>query len=147
MSLKEKIYGEIGANYRFFLNWRHAGLVGHIFLTGATLSTVIKYSKTHTIIFWISPIILIVVSFLCLALDYRTRKIFQRAVEAGRKMEGEVGGYFTELQQEGVVPKIDTYRSKITHTNVITIYYVGTALISFIFLSFLVFLKFLSLII
>lgn len=130
MSLEEKLYEEIGANYRFFLNWRHAGLAAHIFLAGATLSLCIKSVGTHDFVLWIGSIFFCLFSLLCLALDYRTRKVFQCAIAAGRKMEEEKGGYFTELKNIGVIPGRDNYISRITHTNIITIYYIASSVIS-----------------
>jgi len=126
--MKEKLYEEIAANYRFFLNWRHASFAGHMVILGAVVSFSIGAYKDAKPLLWLIPLAGAPFGVFFCIVDTRIQKIFQCAIEAGRKLEGELGGYFSEQAEIGTVPIRDKCPMLFTHTMALRIVYLGSTL-------------------
>jgi hypothetical protein len=96
---KEKLYEEVGTNYRFFLGWRHATLAGIlVILYGVGSLTLSTYNKSSTSSSaWIIPALSFPIGFVLWIIDFRTRQLYIAAINAGKHLEGDEGGFFTEL--------------------------------------------------
>lgn len=96
--MSDKAYAEVGANYRFFLAWRHASFAGMLLiLFGAAQLTGTLKEQPHQA--WLVPILASPLGVLLWLIDTRTRDLYHAAIRAGMKLEGEAGGFYTELSQ------------------------------------------------
>lgn len=137
VDFKVAVYKEIGTNYRFFLKWRYATLLGNFVVLGAVLSlTLRKYEEASTLTYLI-PLCASPVGLISLLLDIRTSKLFQAAYIAGKKLEGKYIGYFGYTTNKLRVIKSDPKRRwTLTHSKIIWFVYVFSSSTMF-FLSLL----------
>ncbi len=126
--MKEKLYDQIGINYRYFLSWRHASFAGYMVVLGVTASFCIDAYRDAKPLLWLIPLAATPFGVSFWLIDVRIQKIFQAAIQAGRKLEGDLGGYFTEQQKIGTVPLLDKYPRLFTHSAVLRTIYLGSAL-------------------
>jgi len=129
--MDEKRYEQVGTNYRFFLKWRHASFAGYIVILGAIVSFSIAAYKDALPLLWLVPLTGVPFGIFFWIVDIRIQKVFQSAIEAGRKLEGEQGGYFSEQANIGTIPKRDSnYPVVFSHTAALrTIYLAFTLLL------------------
>ena len=132
--MEEKKYEEIGLNYRFFLGWRHAAFAGILVVIYGVISLTITVHKEYPIIAWLIPLGASPIGFLLCMIDHRTRDLYHAAIQAGKDLEGEKGGFYTRLR-EIALPKGTSAFKKITHSAALDILFIGTSL-AFILLSF-----------
>ena len=102
--MKEKIYEEVGNNYRFFLKWRHAALAGNMIVIGAILSFSITAFKDAKAMMWLIPLIGSPVGLLLWIIDVRNRSLYHTANRAGKEIEENEGvpGFYSKLISENI---------------------------------------------
>ncbi len=128
--MKATLYEQIGTNYRFFLNWRHASFAGYMVLMGATAALSIDAYNDAKPFCWLVPLAGAPFGVFFAIVDTRIQAVFQCAIEAGRKMEGELGGYFSEQSTIGTVPRKDKiYPRFVSHTAALRTIYLGSSLV------------------
>lgn len=127
--MRDKLYEEVGLNYRFFLNWRHATFAGHLLVLWAIASLCISAYKDAQPFLWIIPLAGAPFGLLFWVIDVRIQVVFQNAIEAGRAIEGEAGGYFTSQRRIGTVPGRDKYPRLFTHTIALRTAYLSSFLL------------------
>jgi hypothetical protein len=125
--MKDKLYEEVGTSYRFFLNWRHASAAGYIVVLGGVMSFCLTAYKDARPLLWIVPLFGTPFGIFFWIVDRRIRSLFQTAVRAGRTLEGEQGGFFTEQEKIGTVPGLDRYPRFLTHSSALSILYIGSS--------------------
>src|SRR5688572_6908685 len=103
--MQEKKYEEIGTNYRFFLGWRHAAFAGDLIILYGVISLTTSFYKDKDLIAcaWIIPAVAAPIGLLLRLIDVRTRVLYHAAIRAGQVLEGDTGGFYTELAKD-VVP-------------------------------------------
>mgnify|MGYP001605055347 CR=1 FL=1 len=102
MAMKEEIYKEVGANYRFFLGWRHALVAGYLIVLGAALSLCISAFKDAREIVWLIPIGICPIGVIFWAIEVRTRDLYHTAINAGKDLEVPENGFYAHLAGEVV---------------------------------------------
>ncbi len=122
---EEKIYEQVNENYRFLAKWRQLAFAGHLAVLAGALSFVNlaverDYSRGFValcfvlvagigVIFWIA--------------DRRTYSLAMHAVQAGKKLEGTSGGFFSEnLSQDSAGRKWHS-----SHTMAVRALFLGSA--------------------
>jgi len=100
--MNEKVYEEIGPNYRFFLAWRHAALAGGLVILWGTCFLLIAAYESQLTIAWLIPV-LASLGIICLWLvDRRTRQIYRVLTTAGKALEGSDAGPYHALTDIGI---------------------------------------------
>lgn len=135
--MQEKKYEEIGTNYRFFLGWRHASFVGILVVFYGVISlTLESYGSDGTgKIAWIIPLLASPVGLLLWGIDVRLRDLYHATIRAGKALEGEGGGFYTELTKEVMPPASDKKKKKkkkFTHSKALEILFIGSSVVSFL---------------
>jgi len=97
--MSEKAYEEVGANYRFFLAWRHASFAGMLLILFGTAQLTFSALKDQPTMAWLVPVLASPLGVLLWIVDTRTRDLYHAAIRAGKKLEGDAGGFYTELSQ------------------------------------------------
>ena len=130
--MKEKIYEEIGNNYRFFLRWRHAAFAGNLIVIGAILSFSVAAFKDAKELMWIIPLIASPVGLLLWIIDVRNRSLYHVANRAGKEIEDNEGiaGFYSKLISEDVaLPKGTSVFSTWTQSLAIDILFLGSSVV------------------
>jgi len=114
------IYAEIGINYRYFLNWRHALFAGYLLILYALANSYFSLlEKNRPDLFWVVFLGGFLVSLCCWGLEYRIRDLYQACTNAGCELE-------KAFQQTGIYLKLDDdkLRNKtITHSRVLNFFF------------------------
>jgi len=110
------IYDEIGRNYRYFLNWRHALFAGYLltlYVLARAYSWLLEYN--HTNFAWLVFLSGLLMSLCFWGLEVRVRDLYQACTRAGCKFESAFYrcGIYIELDSAELRNK------KITHTRVL----------------------------
>lgn len=135
---KIDIYNEVGANYRFFLNWRHKALAGYL-ISIAGLTSILSWSfendyhSINTSILFISCI----VSLVFWGIDIRIRKLYNICQKVGSNIEKK--HFHEEIQNNSedlqlVYTALNIPDGKITHSRILNILF-GSAAICFFVLT------------
>jgi hypothetical protein len=128
--MKEKIYEEIGNNYRFFLRWRHAAFAGNLIVLGAVLSFSTTAYKDAKDLMWIIPLVASPVGFLLWVIDVRTRSLYHAATHAGKELEGDISGFYSKLINEGVaLPPGTSVFSRLTQSLALNLLFLGSSFV------------------
>lgn len=141
--MKEKIYEEIGNNYRFFLRWRHAAFAGNLIMLGAILSFSVSAFKDAKELMWLIPLIASPVGFLLWIIDVRNRSLYHTANRAGKELEDSNGtpGFYWKLIDEGVaLPKGASASSQLTQNLALNLLFLGSSVL-LLLLSLLFYIK------
>jgi len=116
----KEVYDEIGRNYRYFLNWRHALFAGYLLIL-YTLAQgyfwLFEHSQQNI---WVIFLAGLLISLCIWVLEIRVRDLYQACTKAGRNIENEVGGagIYTELNS-------DSLRNKaLSHSNALNCFLV-----------------------
>ncbi len=128
--MKEKIYEEVGNNYRFFLRWRHAALAGNMIVLGAILSFSISAFKDAKELMWIIPLLASPIGLLLWVIDVRNRSLYHAANRAGKEIEDSEGvsGFYSKLISEDVaLPKGSSVFSKWTQSLALNFLFLGSS--------------------
>lgn len=131
--MNEKKYEEIGTNYRFFLSWRHAAFAGDLVIIYGILSLTFSIYKDTPSMAWIVPILGSPIGILLWIIDVRTRDLYHAAIRAGEDLEGEKGGFFTQLAKV-VLPAGSSPFKKLSQSSALNLLFLGSSL-SLIFLA------------
>lgn len=114
LTKKEK-YAEVGVNYRYFLNWRHALLAGYL-IALYSFAQAFFHDIDHGIV-RIIYLGVILVTALIWCLEYRVRSLYRACIKAGKDLEKPNGGVFTKLDDENLINEI------ITHSNALDVFF------------------------
>jgi hypothetical protein len=128
MAIDEKIYEEIGANYRYFASWRHKAVVGVFVVLGAAVSLCISAKKEAPELMWLIPAIASPVGILLWIIDLRIRDLYHAAIRAGKALESPLEGFYTVLARDVVVPKGKSILSRPTQSFALNILFIGSSL-------------------
>ena len=127
--MDEKKYEEIGTVYRFFLGWRHAAFAGDlVVLYGVAFLTLSTYKDSPSFA-WVIPALAVPVGILLWIIDVRTRALYHAAINAGKELEGEQGGFYTRLVEDVTLPPGLSPFRKLTHSMALNLLFWGTSLI------------------
>jgi hypothetical protein len=129
--IKEKIYEEIGNNYRFFLKWRHAAFAGNMIVLGAILSFSVSAFKDAKELMWIIPLVASPVGLLLWIIDKRNRSLYHIVNRAGKEIEDSEGvsGFYSKLISEGVaLPKDKSAYSQLTQSLALELFFFGSSI-------------------
>lgn len=86
---------------------------------------------------WVLPLIASPVGVLLWIIDVRTRTLYHAAIDAGKHLEGETGGFFTELDKVAF-KKGTCIFSHLTQSLAVSILFLGSSAL-FIILSVILF--------
>ena len=132
----EKKYEEIGTNYRFFLVWRHASFAGNVIILYGAISLCLSTYKHAPVLACVVPFLASPIGVLLWIIDVRTRDLYHVAMEAGKKLEGEEGGYYTELEkkteEKGTNSVRMLFKGEWNHSGALTLFFLGSSLVLFI---------------
>lgn len=126
--MRESIYEQIGANYRFFLGWRHASFVGDLAAVYAALSLSAAMLEKKLNLVGLVPILAACVPVLLFFSERVIRNLYGDAVRAGMSLEQAEGvqGFYT-LVHKRMLPPGECEFKKITHAAVLDFLYVASA--------------------
>jgi hypothetical protein len=127
--MKEKMYEEVGTNYRFFLKWRHAALAGNLLVLGAVFSGCISALKDAKEILWLIPLCASPVGILLWIIDVRTRDLYHATIDAGKELEDGVKGFYTRLADNVRVPAGKSGFSQLTQSLALNVCFIGSPLL------------------
>ena len=126
--MNEKKYEEIGTNYRFFLGWRHATFAGDVVVLYGVVSLTLSIYQYSPSVAWIIPAVASPIGILLWIIDVRTRTLYHAAAKAGKDLEGDQGGFYTQLSEELLPPGSSPFK-KLTHSMALNLLFWGTSLI------------------
>lgn len=133
--MKDKVYEEIGPNYRFFLAWRHAAFAGGLVILWGTCSLLISAYEKGLTIAWLIPLPASLALFSLWLADRRTRQIYRSLTQAGMALEDNNPGPYHALTDIGIpkdapwFPKKDKPLSKFfSQSFALDCFFVGSAL-------------------
>jgi|ERR1043166_798321 hypothetical protein len=119
--MKEKLYEEVGAVYRFFLAWRHAALAGIVMIVGGAISLTASIYKESPELSFIVPLFACPFGFVLWMIDLRTRDLYHAAIRAGKNLEGEDKGFFSALSDGVALKKEESVFSRTTQSGALNI--------------------------
>ena len=131
--MKEQIYEELGANYRFFLRWRHAALAGTVIAFGAILSFTFSLYTDVPEIAWCIPAAGSPLGILMWIIDVRNRSLYHAAIDSGEEIERSVNitGFYSQLRKDEIdIPKGTSVWSRLNQSLALNIVFWGTSLLS-----------------
>jgi hypothetical protein len=126
--MNEKKYEEIGTNYRFFLGWRHATFAGDVVVLYGVVSLTLSIYQYSPSVAWIVPATAFPIGILLWIIDVRTRTLYHAAAKAGKDLEGDQGGFYTQLSKELLPPGSSSFK-KLTHSMALDLLFWGTSVI------------------
>lgn len=97
--IDQKIYEEVGANYRFFLGWRHAAFAGYLIMVGAAVALSVSTFKDSPLLAFLFPLGACPVGILLWVIDVRNRKLYSMVQRAGVALEVQTPGCYTKIDQ------------------------------------------------
>jgi hypothetical protein len=100
--MSDKVYEEIGANYRFFLAWRHATFGGGLAVLWGTCSLLAMAYERAFPFAWLVPLLAALALFSLWLADRRTRQIYRALIAAGKVMEKDGKGPYSALAGVGI---------------------------------------------
>ena len=131
--MDDKIYEEIGNNYRFFLKWRHAAFAGQSLVLFATGSVTISFIDKAKEIAWIVPLAACPIGILLWMIDVRTRDVYHAALKAGALMENGKPGFYTTTKADVELPKDSSAFKQITQSAALSLFFWGSSLCLLLF--------------
>jgi hypothetical protein len=118
--IQKEIYAEIGTNYRFFLNWRHALFAGYLLVLYALINAYLRLSESsqgdlNYVVFSIG----LLLSVCFWGLEIRIRDLYRACTRAGHKLENlaSESGIYTELDNQDLINRT------ISHSRVLNWFY------------------------
>lgn len=136
----EKQYEEVGANYRFFLGWRHATMAGYIgILFGAGKLALAEPSYLTKAFIFLIALFLGIFFWL---FDYRTRQLYNAAVRSGKHLEQSKNGFYaliySNIKKENFIKSVFNrkYFFDSSHSKVIDKFFLVTLIILLILTGF-----------
>jgi len=109
-NINEKIYEEVGANYRFFLGWRHAAFAGYLIVVGTAVSFTMSTLKDSPNLAFIIPIGASPIGCLLWFIDKRNRSIYAAISKAGADLEEKSPGSYKSLSAVAFPKELSTLR-------------------------------------
>jgi hypothetical protein len=111
-----EIYREIGTNYRFFLNWRHALFAGYLLIL-YTLANAYAwlYVNDQAQLYPALFIIGFLITLCFWGIEFRIRSLYRSCTEAGHGIEtlAKITGAYTKLDDSKLEDK------RVTHSSVL----------------------------
>ena len=124
--MSDKAYEEVGSNYRFFLAWRHASFAGMLLILFGAAQLTFDMLQDQPRIAWLVPILASPLGVMLWIIDTRTRDLYHAAIRAGRKLEGEAGGFYTELSQV-TLPVGASAFSRLSQSVALNLFFLGSS--------------------
>lgn len=126
--MNEKLYEEIGNNYRFFLRWRHAAFAGQciVLFTVCTLS--VSFIEKAKEIAWVVPLAASPIGILFWIIDVRTRDLYHATIKAGAELEKGKKGFYTVLRDEVSLKKEENPFAKLTQSAALNLIFWGSTI-------------------
>lgn len=125
--MEDRFYEEVGRNYRFFLGWRHAAFAGNVVVIYGVISLSITAFQRAPDYAWLVPLIGSPIGLLLWMIDVRTRDLYHAAMRAGKTLEGQVGGFYTELSEVSLPKDGGFVRDEITQSGALDMFFLGSA--------------------
>ncbi len=125
---KEKLYEEVGNNYRFFARWRHFAFVGNIVVVGAVLTLCASAYKEAKEIIWLIPLFASPIGVMLWIVDVRTVMHVHIAIDTGIALEGDGMGFYTQLNSLRS-PSGISLTDKFSHSLVMKIAFLGSSMV------------------
>jgi hypothetical protein len=125
--MEDKRYEEVGTNYRFFLGWRHAAFAGDLAVFYAVLWLTFSVYKEIPVIAWIVPTLGWPVGILFWIIDMRTRDLHLATIKAGKALEGNRAGFYTQLSRIAS-PKGTSAFKRISQSTALDILFFGSSI-------------------
>ena len=129
--MKEKIYEEVGANYRFFLTWRHATVAGYFVIMYGIITLTISIYKDAPKLAGIVPFLGAFIGWGFWLIDRRTQEIYHAAIRAGKELEGFRGGFYSQVSKIILPPGSSPFK-KNSHSGIIKVLFIGSSILLFI---------------
>jgi hypothetical protein len=126
--MNEKKYEEVGSAYRFFLGWRHASFAGNLVVLYGVCSLLITAHRNAPNLMWTIPLAASPVGLLFWWIDVRTRDLYHAAMRAGKALEGDAGGFYSELQNVAL-PRDASAFQRVTQSGALNVFFLGSSLI------------------
>ena len=126
--MDDKAYEEVGSNYRFFLAWRHASFAGMVVILYGTIQLTVSALKDQPHFAWLVPILASPLGVLLWIVDTRTRDLYHATIRAGKALEGEVGGFYTELSRVTIPPGRSAF-SRRSQSAALTVLFLGSSFV------------------
>ena len=95
----DKIYEELGTNYRHFLRWRYAVVLAVGLIDFAAYKVIVESHPTKFLII-ICFIVFIAALFSLLSYELRSAEMYRRIIKAAKEIEGRKEGYYTILDRD-----------------------------------------------
>lgn len=124
--MKDKMYEEVGKNYRFFLRWRHAAFAGNLVVLGVVLSVCVSALKDAKELLWLIPLCASPIGFLLWITDLRTRALYNATIDAGKELEAGTKGFYTILADQVRNPYNYAASKKWTQSRALTLLFLGS---------------------
>ena len=126
--MKDELYKEIGANYRFFLGWRHASFAGNLIILYGVITLCISTYTSEPRWAFLIPLCASPIGVLLWMIDVRTRALYHAAIRAGKELEGSAGGFYTKLNEVVLPPGTSSFE-KITQTGAVNVFFLGSSIV------------------
>ena len=113
----EKVYEELGRNYRFFATWRHLAFAA----SAAIWVVVLKLADSRGFgsgVVIVASLVGAGAQILLLLIDARTRVHTDAAIQQGAELEGQTKGFFSAMKARNKWP---------THTFSARVWYIVSA--------------------
>lgn len=127
--MDEKMYDEVGANYRFFLKWRHASFAGILVVIGGVLSLCVSAFKDAKELLWLIPLVASPIGILLWIIDVRTRELYHAAINAGKTLENGTKGFYTLLADEVRLPLGSSAFIRLSQSMALDVLFFGSSII------------------
>ncbi|MCB4364386.1 hypothetical protein KIH07_11615 [Hydrogenophaga taeniospiralis] len=124
--MNEKKYEEVGHAYRFFLGWRHAAFAGNIVVLYGVVSLCVSLAKDAPLQLWVVPLGASPLGVFFWWIDRRTRDLYHAAMNAGKELEGEEGGFYTHLSKIAL-PAGSSAFSRASQSGALSTFFLGSS--------------------
>lgn len=127
--MNDKLYEEVGSNYRFFLRWRHASFAGQCIVLFAVFTLSASFIEKAREIAWVVPLAASPIGVLLWIIDVRTRDLYHATIKAGAELEGENNGFYTVLHDDVALKKEESPFSKLTQSAALNLIFWGSTIL------------------
>ncbi|HRQ23229.1 MAG TPA: hypothetical protein PLF42_07350 [Anaerolineales bacterium] len=125
------VYEEIGRNYRYFLNWRHALFAGYLLVLYAVISSYVE-SIDNLFFQRLCLGAVVLISLVFWTIEIRIRDLYRACTEAGEDLEKKTKSK-GESSSFGIYTKLNNgemRRKKISHTNALNLLFLSVIIVA-----------------
>jgi hypothetical protein len=128
LTLKD-IYTEVGVNYRYFLNWRHALLAGYLavmYVMMTAYTWLVENSLSN--LTWVVFLGGILVTACFWGIEYRIRDLYRSCTSMGAEIEKtlQITGIYTKLDDNSLINR------RVTHSRILNFFFGAVTLGMFV---------------